>query len=209
MIKLSILIPSLKDRGQTLNTILKQLEAQCNGIADIGVWDSFGEGTDVFVHYFHNGVQCIVYIDNREKSIGEKRNTLLELAEGKYSCFVDDDDSLPDNYIELLLGGIEKEADCCSLKGIITTNGGDPRVYEHSLKYSEWRTNGDDAVVKYERPPNHLNCIKSEIAKQFKFPETYHGEDHVWSMAIQKSGLLKTEHYIDQVIYYYNYNSKK
>lgn len=209
MIKLSILIPSIKGREKTLNDILKQLESQCGGIADIGTYDSFGEDTDVFVHYYHNGMNCIVYIDNRQKSIGEKRNTLLDIADGEYTAFIDDDDSISDNYIELLTEGINKGVDCCSLKGIITTDGDDPRIYEHSKKYSEWRTNGDDAQVKYERPQNHLNMVRASISKQFKFPETYHGEDHVWSMAIQKSGLLQTEHYIDQVIYFYNYNSKK
>lgn len=187
MIKLSILIPTIVGREDFYKDLKDYLFAQYSG----------------------DEIEICTEKDNREKSIGEKRNLLLERANGKYVAFFDDDDKPSDNYIELLLEGIEKDVDCCSLKGIITTDGADPRIYEHSLKYSEWRTNGDDAAVKYERPPNHLNCIKSEIAKQFKFPETYHGEDHVWSMAIQKSGLLKTEHYIDQVIYYYNYNSKK
>lgn len=187
MTKLSILIPTIVGREHFYDDLIASFQNQ----------------------YFGNEVEICTEKDNRGKSIGEKRNLLLQMANGKYVAFFDDDDKPSDNYIELLLEGIEKDVDCCSLKGIITTNGGDPRIYEHSLKYSEWRTNGDDVEVKYERPPNHLNCIKSEIAKQFKFPETYHGEDHVWSMEIQKSGLLKTEHYIDQVIYFYNYNSKK
>lgn len=187
MIKLSILIPTIIGREKFYDNLILSLQNQ----------------------YFGNEVEICTEKDNRERPIGEKRNLLLQKANGEYVAFIDDDDDVSENYIKLLLEGINKDADCCSLRGIITTDGVDPRIFEHSLKYKDWRTNSDAADVKYERPPNHLNCIKSEIAKQFKFPETYHGEDHVWSMDLQKSGLLKTEHYINDVIYFYNYKSDK
>ena len=61
----------------------------------------------------------------------------------------------------------------------------------------------------YERYPNHLNCIKSSIAKQFKFPEINFGEDTLWADKVFKSGLIKTEHFIDKVIYHYKYITNK
>lgn len=147
-------------------------------------------------------------------SIGAKRNALLEEAEGDYVCFIDDDDLVSDNYVRLLMEGIEKGVDCCSLKGIITEDGKNPLIFEHSIRYKEYRTvigedNTTPGFVRYERYPNHLNCIKASIAKQFRFPEKNHSEDTEWATMIHKSGLLKAEHYIPQVIYYYEYISRK
>jgi|SRR6478736_1293651 len=145
-----------------------------------------------------------ILVDGREGiSIGEKRNSLLDRAKGRFVEFCDDDDRPGDTYISSTMIGIEKDADCCSLKGIMTTNGKDRRTFIHSIKYKEYREfNGI-----FERFPNHLNCIRASIAKQFKFPETNHGEDTDWATQIFKSGLIKTEFWIDDVIYFYEYIS--
>jgi glycosyltransferase involved in cell wall biosynthesis len=152
-------------------------------------------------------VECLID-DSRYKKIGRKRNDLMARAAGKYVCFIDDDDRVSDNYIELLLHGIRKDVDCCSLKGIITEDGENPLIFEHSIKYNEYRTNPTATPVTYERYPNHLNVIRASIAKQFPFPEINHGEDTDFATQVFKSGLIKTEHYIDQVIYYYDYRRK-
>lgn len=149
----------------------------------------------------------VLYDDSEFDSIGEKRNRLLGMANGEYVCFVDDDDDISNDYINLLMEGINKGVDCCSLKGVITTDGHNPEIFEHSIKYREWKTTNNE--IKYERYPNHLNCIKSSIAKQLNFPEKNFGEDHDWSKQLYESGLLKTEHYIEQPIYFYKYISKK
>lgn len=165
-----------------------------------------------------NNVICISD-DSRYKSKGQKRNDLVERAVNagaKYFCFVDDDDRLSNNYLELLITGIHKGTDCCSLKGIITEDGLNPQTFEHSIKYKEYKTNPEGSTIRYERFPNHLNCVKTSIAAQFKFPLGRHefgdanfGEDTAWATALFKSGLLKSEHYIEQVIYYYEYRSRK
>ena len=114
---------------------------------------------------------------------------------------------MPPYYIETLLKAIEHSPDAVSLRGEITIDGGKPEIFEHSIKYSEWKTT--DNKIKYERYTNHLNCIKSEIAKQIKYPEIRHGEDHQYSKALQASGLVKNEYYTDKIMYYYNYKSNK
>lgn len=153
-------------------------------------------------------VEILIDKDNGEKSIGEKRNALLERATGEYVCFFDDDDIPSNDYIERVFDGINKCVDCCSLMGIIRIDNGSPEIFEHSIKYKEWKTNST-GNIKYERTINHLNVIKSSIAKQFKFKEINHGEDRIWSEDIFKSGLIKSEHYINKVIYNYIYISNK
>jgi glycosyltransferase involved in cell wall biosynthesis len=163
-------------------------------------FDSLYLGLKIQAAYHPEQVEIIT--DNSEvDTIGEKRNRLLQMAKGKYVCFIDDDDTVSYQYIDLLMEGIFIDADCCSLRGHYSVDGVEDGLFEHSLRYSEWKTT--DNFIKYERYPNHLNCIKSSIAKQFKFPEKNFGEDHDWSKQIHESGLIKTEHYIPEVIYFY------
>lgn len=153
-------------------------------------------------------MQMEIIIDDAERdTVGMKRNRLLQRARGKYVCFFDADDWPSDTYIMRIVEAAHSHCDCASLRGVMTTNGKNPEVFEHSLKYSEWRTTTNE--VKYERYPNHLNLIRADIARQFAFPEINHGEDHDWSKQIHEAGVLKTEYYIPETIYYYRYVTKK
>ena len=84
----------------------------------------------------------------------------------------------------------------------------DGKIFEHSIDYKEYKTNPPTFAITYERYPNHLNVIKTDIAKQFKFPEISFGEDTSFATQVFKSGLLKTEGYIGDVIYHYKYKTK-
>lgn len=187
--KLSILICTIDSRVKIFNKLMVNLLEQ--------IKDKTGQ------------VQILIEYDMGTISIGEKRNKLLQRAEGEYLCFIDDDDWVCDNYVDLLLNAAESGRDCASLKGIITFDGVNPEIFEHSLKYKEWKTNPEGSEIRYERYPNHLNMVKSDIAKQFKFPVSNHGEDHDWSKQAHESGLLKTEYYIDEILYYYRYITRK
>lgn len=188
--KLSILIPSIEVRAVQLTCLKTELFSQiiqCNAADD---------------------VELIVETDNGEMSIGAKRNLLLSKATGSYVCFFDDDDIPSSTYILKILDAIKTDCDNCSLTGIIRWDGENPEVFEHSIKYSEYKTNSSESSIRYERYPNHLNVIKADIAKQFKFPEINHGEDTDWATQIFNSGLLKNETTIDGILYHYDYKRK-
>lgn len=213
--KLSILIPTTPDREHFLTRLKGQFYEQVGDVIPANSNRIFPEG---MYAYSNNEIEFIYFKDNKEHSIGYKRNKLLEMALGDYVAFIDDDDRIGENYFKGLLEGIEKDVDCCSLLGVITENGVNPLIFEHSLKYNEYRTNEhkkntpipiqiSESVV-YERYPNHLNCIRSLIAKQFTFPDKNHGEDTDWATKIFNSGLLKSEYYINEVIYFYEWKTK-
>lgn len=187
--KLSILICHLPERKEFLENLLEILYIQKSA--------------------FPAGYIEIITEEHPTDSIGTKRNRLLQQAKGEYLCFIDDDDRVSLYYIPYIYEGILKGVDCCSLTGEITEDGKNPLVFEHSIMYKEYKTNHPIKPVRYERYPNHLNTIKSAIAKQFRFPEKNHGEDTDWATQIFNSGLIKTEHYIPQIIYYYDHISKK
>lgn len=180
---LSLLIPTIDERREMFENIYAILKMQ--------------------ILNNENKNQIEILIDNSKKTIGEKRNNLLAMAKGEYVAFVDDDDEVSNEYIESLMAAIKQKPDCVSLRGVITWNGGNPELFEHSVKYSAYATTTNE--IKYERYPNHLNCIKSSIAKQFKFKEINFGEDTDWATQIFQSGLLKKEVYIDKVLYHYKY----
>jgi glycosyltransferase involved in cell wall biosynthesis len=182
--KISILIPSIESRMDMLIDLVRWLRAQ------IG---------DKPVELLVNSTPVI--------SIGEKRNTLLDSAKGEYVCFIDDDDMVSGSYVDTLLKAIESSPDCVSLRGVMTWDGDRPEIFEHSIQYKAYRTT--DNPIKYERYPNHLNCIRSSIAKRFKFPNSFHGEDTDWATQIYNSGLLQTETYVSETLYHYRYVTSK
>ena len=157
-------------------------------------------------HFNENEIE-ILSNDNVNISIGEKRNNLLDRAKGKYLVFIDDDDMISEDYFFYLKRGINLNVDCCSLRGIITWDGINPEVFEHSVQYREWNTTNNQ--IKYERYPNHLNCIKSKIAKQIRFETINFGEDRDWSIKLRDSALIRVEYFIDKIIYNYQYVSRK
>lgn len=125
---------------------------------------------------------------------------------GEYLAFVDSDDRIGPKYFEHAFTGIEQGVDACGLTGIITEDGQNPKKFVHSMRYDSWFEK--DGV--YYRNNNHLNVVKSSIAKQMHFPETNQGEDHDYSKQLLASGLIKTEYWDEnEVIYHYDYRSKK
>lgn len=164
---------------------------------------------DILNFQITEGVEVLWEIDNGELSIGAKRNNLLQRAVGEYICFMDDDDRPSWDYIEKAMKALESKPDCCSLNGVITENGLKPKLFVHSLAYDRYYDEVINGKMVYFRFPNHLNIIKSSIAKQFRFPETNHGEDTDFATQIHKSGLIKTQAEIEGIIYNYDYIPNK
>ena len=190
MVLFSILIPSTQNRMEITMTLVDRLLDQIEMGNYIGL------------------VEVVTLYDKGEKSIGTKRNELIQMAKGKYVAFVDSDDDITSNYINLIMEGIAHDVDCCSLRGVITWDGGNPELFEHSIKYDSYKTNVT-GFPKYERFPNHLNAIKKEIANQITYPDINHGEDTDFATKLYQSGLIKTEHYIDNVLYHYKFITNK
>lgn len=188
---LSILLPTLPTRIEFRNRIsemlTKSIVGYCNKLGD------------------ERKLVELISDDSTGISIGYKRNILMNAARGEYMVFIDDDDRIADNYIELVMAGIATNPDCCSLNGIITTDGKDPRKFIHSIDYKEFFER--DGV--YYRCPNHLNVIKTELARQCPFPDWQRSEDSNFAFQLRDKGLLKKEYKINELLYYYDYVTDK
>jgi glycosyltransferase involved in cell wall biosynthesis len=184
---LSVLICSLHNRDHFLKRLLGELHKQMNQ------------------YNLNNNVQILISIDNGEKSIGIKRNELINQAKGEYVCFIDDDDMVSPFYLKTIVKGCELNYDCVGLVGQMTIDGNRAKTFIHSARF---KTYFEQNRIYY-RPPNHLNAIKKTIAEQFKFPEKNFGEDTDWAMQVSKSNLIQTEAPVNVVLYYYLFRSKK
>lgn len=179
MVKLSILIATIGRRNDSLIKLLAQLMPQT-------------EGKEV-------EVEVVAYWNNGEHSIGEIRQALLENAQGEYVCFIDDDDRVPDYYVPEILNAMGEDYIGFEVE-LFEKDVRKPRVF-HSIKYGVWHQDENG----YYRGITHLNPIKREIAVQGIFGPQGLGEDESWARNI--SPLVRTENYIDKIMYYYHHDA--
>lgn len=182
---LSILIPTLESRKPMLDRLLAILQPQLT-----------------------TEVEVVLESDNGKLSIGEKRNRLLAKAIGDYVCFVDDDDTVSDDYVSELLSGIAAGVDVVSIQGIFTINGQFPAPFR-DLPYQSHCVKRVGGVMEYSRGVQHLDAIRRLIALSAKFPLTSFAEDYDWGTALERTKLIKTWRQVDHHIYFYDYRYPK
>jgi hypothetical protein len=133
---------------------------------------------------------------------GAKRNDLMDAAirEGAtHIAFFDDDDLCGPTYLQRNLEATNGDYDTAELWGQYYEHGKQLNPFHHSIIYDKWWQ--DDKF--YYRCNNHLNCMKLEKVKDFRFLDRTFGEDGNWAMDIQKAGVLKTEYPVKEITYYY------
>ena len=135
--------------------------------------------------------------DNRKRSVGRKRNDLLALAQGDYVTFVDDDDTVTDDYVVSLLGALGP--DVVTFDVSVTLNGGQPFPMIFSKDFEAENRDG-----LWLRPPNHLMCVRRDLAVQTGFPDVGVGEDADYARRLR----LSTEHRINRTLYHYRYDDR-
>lgn len=197
-ILLSILIPTVVGREEQLRNLKWCVYSQTY-MGDSKMDESFPFGV-----VGNKEVEMMWLKDNKEMTIGEKRELLYQRANGLYSIQVDDDDELAPNAIQLILDAIRNnpDVDCVTFEEHIDIDGKIQRS-NHSLKYDDWHDNFDG--FDYVRTPFMKSVIKTEIAKSVPVPFERFGEDHQWAQALKPH--LKTEVHIDQQIYRYIHRS--
>jgi hypothetical protein len=143
-------------------------------------------------------VDIVTNFDNRVKSIGTKREELLQGATGKYMSFIDDDDQITDAYVEDLRDTIAGDYHVMRLRGQIH-----PYTFTHSL---ENRLSGMMARGEvFLRPPNHLNPMLTDVAKLVHFGDATRGEDLDWTIRMAQRGFLQREFVSDPSRIHYLY----
>lgn len=181
---LSILICSLHKRFGMLARLLGNLEHQ---IIESSARDL---------------VEVLVNADGGDKSIGQKRNELLQQAKGQMICFADDDDLLSEYYVYEILKAAKTNPDAIGINGTIDHGGVVKKWY--ISKDLDYCTRTDSEGLEYfDRYTNHLAPVKREIALQIGFPNINFAEDHDYAKRLHESKLIKTEIIIYEPMYHY------
>ena len=147
-------------------------------------------------------VEIIILTDNKKMMLGHKRNTMVDIAQGKYIAFVDDDDRIADDYIAQLLKATASNADSIVFKAEVSLNGEPAKICDYSKDHRRDYNHKDG----YYRIPNHICCIKRSVSLKSSFPNVLYGEDAGYGKVLLP--FLKTEHKINKILYYYDYNSE-
>lgn len=152
------------------------------------------------------GVEIICLLDNKTIMLGDKRNELVKLSCGKYVVFVDDDDDISDDYIEKLFFATDSNVDIINFTVSVSLNGGEYKTCLYNMDYENDynETNTEGQIVSYHRLPNHIMCVKRELAIDTIYPSIIRGEDSGYSKSLKPK--LKSQLILNDTLYFYNFN---
>lgn len=183
--KLSILIPTLKSRANKLKEQIDRITYQSQT----------------------KPVQLIWLGDNKSMSVGAKRNHLLNMAEGEFICFVDDDDIISDDYVSSILEAIEENPTkkVFTFWGEQTDNGNPTQDFRYDKRFGRNHKTKIDGVRWKVMVPDHLCIWRKDIVKE-TFPNKQLGEDHEWAQKMMRHYLEEDQFHIQKYLYHYLYN---
>lgn len=179
--RLSILIATVGERNERFLELVDRLAPQVL---------PYGDQVEVLVHW-----------NNFEHPIAEIRQALVDEAKGEYTCFIDDDDLVPDYYCDRIMAATETRPDYVGWRMQLWYDGVKMKPTYHSIVYGSWWDDADG----YYRNISHLNPIRRELALQVPFTGHDGPEDYCWSEAV--APLVHTEKYIEDPMYFYYFDS--
>ena len=180
--KWSILMPTLPARRNLRVDMIQSIERQIAPYDDI---------------------EFLILEDNRSREYGPKLQTMIDIAQGEYVNFIDDDDRISDRYVDKIYAQLDG-VDCVGFTGAVSVDDGPWKNVFYSVENAVWRDEDDG----YYRNPQHLTPIKKNIVQQVPWVGHY-GADRDWSHKMAELGLIKTENYVDDVLYFYSAYTEK
>jgi len=191
---LSILTPTIPGRERQLQTLQWRIEEQIAALPTRTEDLSSAPRTS-------GQVEHLMLSDNRTRSIGAKRQALLDIARGQYIAFVDDDDDIADSYVEELLAAAASGADVITFLQGATYNG-KQSVVDFQLGQ------GDHGFVPggiTNRDAWHVCAWKRDTVAGCQFLETNYGEDRAWALQARKRA--RTTVHIPKILHYYRHDA--
>jgi glycosyltransferase involved in cell wall biosynthesis len=186
MIKLSILVPTVPSRiSYFYPRIMSELLTQTKN---------------------RNDIEIIALFDNKKRTIGRKRQEMLDLAQGEYTVFLDDDDRITNNFVEEIMSALyaNPDCDCVVYNTICSVNGQQGYICKYGIEYDYHILNEGTPQKEWRGRPAHTMVYKSSISKKHKYNDVRNGEDVDW---VKRAYIdIKKQVRIDKVLYYYDAN---
>ena len=186
----SILIPTMEDRKPLYDKMVADLQKQ------------------IAASHAEDEIEIVPSLDKGELTIGTKRNMLLQMAKGKFSSFLDDDDPVVPTYVEEIIAVLRVYDDLDSV-GIFEEVYFQDKyagIGIHSILCDTWTEVPDS----YYRCLDQRTPVRTELARKIKYQDIRWSEDHHWSVAVAKSGMFKKEVFLGhKPLYIYKCREKK
>lgn len=177
--RLSILIPSIPSRFERSLKLYNDISEMCQD----------------------KDIEILMLTDNKKRTIGEKREALKNISNGKYFMFVDDDDSLLN--VDKIYEATEQNVDVITFRQRSFNDDGSSYIVTFGLGNPIEHNTFEGNYIDCLRPPYHV-CAWSHRFKKIHFPAINYAEDAVWVKKAIKHA--RTEHFIDDIIHSYNFN---
>lgn len=188
MRKLSIIIPAYitsRKGAEDLNRLYYKIKLQISSKQHEIIVIDDGSPIDWHSHLPHQNEILLLHKNN---GVAAARNKGIELCMGDYLVFVDADDDVPDNFIQILDDRIETE-----LK-----NGQPFDIIQFKVRHG-------DGNVAYPEPCAWGKLIKRSWIGEDRFdPDQLIGEEDT---LFHKEGKLAKIDHDDRIIYYYRPNA--
>lgn len=148
-------------------------------------------------------VEHLVLLDNKKRTVGEKRDALLRMARGQYVAFVDDDDTVSGDYVSEIVSA-------CTLANP------DVVTFQQGVSYNEMTGTVEFKLGNPNEPfaPGaitrrnawHVCAWRRSLAIMSHFPASNYGED--WAFAAPLCALTGLrEFHIPKVLHYYRHSA--
>lgn len=183
--KLSILTPAIPQRLDQVAKLCAEVERQIGRLE----------------------VEHLVLLDNKRRTVGEKRDALLRAARGDYVAFVDDDDWIAPDYVPGILAATQGHEghdapDVVTFLQQATVNGAEGTI--------EFRLgNGNERFLPggiAKRNAWHVCAWRRSLAIQSHFPASNYGEDWAFAEPLCRLRDLREAH-IPRVLHYYRHDA--
>lgn len=176
-VDLTIIIPTY-NRNEYIVKLLDKLHSQMQNNVEVIVVDDHSD-IPLEKSWFK-----YIYLENNSGGASIPRNIGLDNAKGKYITFIDADDLVSDDYIQIILNKIKEEWDYC---------------------YISWKGKINQIIIQEEPPKWNCcvwNCIyKKDLIRNERFkPELKIAEDYDFNQRVRKGKRAN----ITKIIYYYN-----
>ncbi len=176
---LSILTPTIPGRESQLARMIEKLAAQIGTLP----------------------VEHLAFSDNRKRSIGAKRQALVEIALGRYIAFVDDDDDIAPDYVAEILAAAESGADVITFRQGSSYNGLKSEIH-FNLGQGDGQYNPGGIT---QRDAWHVCAWKRSAVQGCRFLHNNYGEDRAWALQARKR--VKTTIHIPKVLHFYTHDA--
>lgn len=178
--KLSILTPTIPERYIQLKELCKKIALQTSQ---------------------NEPVEWLNLSDLKNRSIGAKRQALVDIARGDYIAFVDDDDDISDDYVASILDSIKAGADVITFRQRAIYNGLESEIVFGINNQDEAFNPGGITL----RAPWHVCAWKRGGVAGCLFEESNYGEDLIWCKQARRR--VRTAHHIDKVLHTYRHDA--